>query len=344
MRRASEIRLGVLAVFTTCLLSSSGWAIDFTVFAVGPIETDAHLAGIGTDASDTLVAGAGVSGVWTVSSMGQFDLLIDPGVIPHAWDFAVDASGDLYIADSSSVKTVYHRDAFGTVSVFATFPELITEIEFDHDGNLIAVATLAGLLYTVSPSGEVSVLLAGLDFPQTVAVDSLGDIYTTIQDDNGSLIAIDPVGPIVTTVLTDLEDATTHGSGWLGAEFDSEDNLFMIGGGDVVIVDYALRVGSVHPPVGPIGITIAADDSIYLSSQSSNLILVPEPHPAWLWLAGLAGLAALPPRGGRRTVDRSWVAPARSMHPSSERGATSGARTTTAPGASAPGAVGHSIA
>ena len=96
---------------------------------------------------------------------------------------AVNKKGDIYFTDQPNDK-IWKYDAKGRLSVFMDKTGRSNGLYFDRQGNLIACADLKGELWSISPSGEKTVLLDNyegkqLNGPNDLWIDAKGGIYFT---------------------------------------------------------------------------------------------------------------------------------------------------------------------
>src|SRR5262249_48396917 len=90
-------------------------------------------------------------------------------------DFAFDGKGHIVGKRGNAVVLV---DGQGSTSL-AQLPGQVYGLRYAPNGNLIAALPGPGKLVTVTPSGEVSELAAGLGQPNGVYVDFDGNIWVT---------------------------------------------------------------------------------------------------------------------------------------------------------------------
>jgi len=112
---------------------------------------------------------------------------------------AFDGSGNLYIADGS---TVDRMTPSGAVSTFATGFNYAWGLAF-HDGNLFVADYGGNSISEVSPAGGVSTFATGLSSPTGIAFDSSGNLF--VCSGTGSLDSVTPDGA-VTTVASGLNN------------------------------------------------------------------------------------------------------------------------------------------
>lgn len=96
---------------------------------------------------------------------------------------AVNKKGDIYFTDQPNDK-IWKYDVKGKLSLFMDKTGRSNGLYFDHEGNLLACADEKGELWSISPSGEKTVLLDNyegrqLNGPNDLWVDPRGGIYFT---------------------------------------------------------------------------------------------------------------------------------------------------------------------
>ncbi len=214
----------------------------------------------------TTVAGGTVGYADGLGAAAQFD---------EPMGVAMDATGDLYVADTGndcirviapggSVTTLAGSpgqagltDGVGSAARFDA-PAALT---FDPSSNAIYVAdtgnhcvrrvSLAGVVQTIAGNGQYgdadgNGASARFDGPMGIAVDASGNLFVS-DTNNNDIREIDPSGEVTTIA----------GSGWSGnydgpgalAEFDHPAGLIVLGPGDLAVCDTDNdRVREVHLP------------------------------------------------------------------------------------------------
>ena len=155
---------------------------------------------------------------------------------------ALDSTGNLFIADDGNAR-VRKVDPGGTITTFAgngASPangngdggpaasarfNSVTDIAFDTRGNLYIADTFAGNIREVLPDGTITTFARGLSSPRGLAVDTVGNVYTSeffssLQGPaSADAVRISPDGTI--TVL--LHNILGFGK----MAFDSQGNVYV---------------------------------------------------------------------------------------------------------------------
>jgi sugar lactone lactonase YvrE len=262
----------------------------------GGLATDATLrnpGGLAVDASGNLyfadsgnhrvrkVSPTGI--ISTVAGIGQYGFSGDGGPATNArldtpWGVAVDASGNLYIADSYNqrirrvspagiISTVAGNGAGGfsgdgglATNANLKFPMWVA---VDGSGNLFITDTNNQRIRKVSPSGTISTAAgtgnlgfsgdggpatsANLNYPSGLAVDGSGNLF--IADTNNERVRmVSPSGTISTVAGTGTRGFSGDGGPAVSARLSIPYGLAVDGLGNLFIVDGGnYRVRKVSP-------------------------------------------------------------------------------------------------
>jgi sugar lactone lactonase YvrE len=238
-------------------MSTFYWPSALTVDASGTVyiaDTYNHLIRkISIDGVVSTFAGSG--------SMGNLNGTGTQASFKYPTGIAVDASGNLYVADQSN-HLIRKITSAGVVSTFAgsgvagntNSTGLLasfnnpTGIAVDAQGNvyvadmsnhLIRKITSAGVVSTLAGNGVSSNLngtgtAAGFSSPYGIAVDSLGNVYVS-ETGNQSIRKITSAG-VVTTLAGSGSSGSTNGVG-SAASFYNPAGLAVDGSGNVYVAD-----------------------------------------------------------------------------------------------------------
>ncbi len=161
-------------------------------------DTDNHtIRKITPEGAVTTVAGTpGASGI--TDGVGSAARFSNPA------DVAVDASGNIFVADSYGNKAIRKISPQGVVTTLTRNVGYPTDIDVDTSGNLY-VADNDGSVRKVSPEGTVVTLasLPNYNRPHGIAVDGTGNVYVNkgsapAGSDISQMYKITPAGSVVT--------------------------------------------------------------------------------------------------------------------------------------------------
>ena len=175
---------------------------------------------------------------------------------------AVDADGNLFIADSSN-RRIRKVDPSGTITTFAALPGAPRGMEFDAAGNLFYADSTKSSIRRVDPSGAITTIAgvgrwgfggdggpatrAHLAAPSDVAVDAAGNLY--IADENNHRIRkVDSTGIITTIAGSGDWGFAGDGGPAVEARFDRPRGVAVDAAGNVYIADHGNhRIRRVDP-------------------------------------------------------------------------------------------------
>ena len=182
---------------------------------------------------------------------------------------AVDASGNLYIADSRD-NAVRKVSTSGVISTFVSggfsghgAPMLPMSIAVDSSGNLFMTTELVGPMVEVSPGGVTSDTIYGkAAYGLLVAVDGAGDVFFG----GGGCSTIGKVTP--NGSLTRIAGTCTTGDSWYSG--DGGPGFGAVFGGD-----------QVRGQMSPLGVAVDVAGNVYVADTGNNVIrmLQPTSHP-----------------------------------------------------------------
>jgi len=194
-----------------------------------------------------------------------------PGGFDGVADFAMDAGGNLYVANSGN-GTISMVTPGGVVSIFASGFRSPDGLAFGADGNLYVSDWINNNVSTVTPDGVVSTLATGLDRPAGLVVDASGNLYVA-NSGNNTVSVISPVG-LVSTFVSGVSDPQ-------GLALDGSQNLYVVNG-DIGTVSKITPSGVISTVAGvfnnPGGVAFDANGDLYVSYQNAaeNTVLVSE--------------------------------------------------------------------
>jgi gluconolactonase len=117
-----------------------------------------------------------------------FDTLAKPTLISNQFAFtegcSVAKNGDVFFTDQPNDKIWKYDMKKGELSVFLDKTGHANGTYFDKKGNLVTCSDAKGELWSISPKGEVTVLMTDLDGkqlngPNDIWIDKKGGIYMT---------------------------------------------------------------------------------------------------------------------------------------------------------------------
>jgi sugar lactone lactonase YvrE len=200
--------IGDGAPATTAVLNPGGIALDpdGNLFVADPLNY--RVRKVGLDGVMTTVAGNGMHQYCGDGGPAAAACLFNP------LDVAVDAAGNLYIADGDRIRQV---DTAGTISTLATTAPIfttLTSIAVDAFGHVFVAASSVNRIMRYSPGGGITTFAgtgernfcgdggqaidACLAFPRGVTVDAAGNVF--IADLVNWRVRKVDAGGVITTV------------------------------------------------------------------------------------------------------------------------------------------------
>lgn len=139
---------------------------------------------------------------------------------------AVDRDGNVYSTFSGargqkSPVSIYKVDADNTSRPFVTDLMNPTGLAFDAEGLLYVSSRYEGIVYQVTPSGNMSVFVEGMGVATGIAFDSEGNLY--VGDRSGTIFKISKSRQIYVFATLEPSIAAYH------LAFGPEDDLYVTG-------------------------------------------------------------------------------------------------------------------
>ena len=254
---------------------------------VSPAGIISTIAGNGTRGS------SGDGGLATAASLS------DP------WGMAVDASGNLYIADTGN-RRIRKVSPDGIIRTVAGNVDA-TAVAVDASGNLYIADTRQ--IRKVSPDGIISTVAGTADaiHPGGVALDASGNLY--IADQGNCIRKVSPAGIISTFAGSGTQGFSGDGGPATAASLNNPFGVAVDAAGNLYIADtFNYRIRKVSPAgiistvagdgvrnfsgdglpatmsslYDPLGVTVDASGNLYIADMGNNRIrkLVPSQSPA----------------------------------------------------------------
>jgi sugar lactone lactonase YvrE len=214
----------------------------------------------------------------SVEANGSFALLQAGGLMSNVEGVAIDASGNVYVADSpnnSNDKVVKITPA-GVATTFAAFGTRVspTGLVFDTAGNLFVATQDDHSIRKVTPGGTISTFTSSnlLSRPFGLAFDGLGNLYAANLGNN-TVVKVSPAG-------TQSLFATGSFINPFGLAFNTSGDLFVSNFGTQRI-DRITPAGSVSsfysgsPLSGPtMGLGVDPDDYVYVATGGNQIVRI----------------------------------------------------------------------
>lgn len=253
--------------------------------SVPAIQAELSPTAIAVDTAGNLFIGDSVFGIsrirkvdakgiiTTVAGGAQCCALGDGGSALSAylsipWGLAVDASGNLYIAqvDTSNNNLIRKVSSNGTITTVAgggaasgdggsaTSASLAHPlgVAVDAAGNLYIAEATGNRVRKVSKSGTITTI-AAIDSPWHVAVDTSGNLYVT-QSSDAAVQSITPAGAIATIAGTGAHGFSGDGGPAMSAMLDRPAGIALGSKGAIYVADATTGIARVRllTPIAPL--------------------------------------------------------------------------------------------
>lgn len=216
---------------------------------------------------------------------------------------AVDGSGNVYTTFSGSrgQKTpvaVYRIDAGFNARPLISDLMNATALAFDRDGLLYVSSRYDGIVYQVTPRGEMSIYVEGMGVATGIAFDKDENLY--VGDRSGTIFKISRSRQIYVFATVEPSIAAYH------LAFGAEDYLYLTGPttssfDSVYRISPAGDVETFYRGLGrPQGMAFDVDDNLYVSASMGGrrgVVRIAPDRRAELFLSGpnIVGLCFAPP-------------------------------------------------
>ncbi len=217
---------------------------------------------------------------------------------------AVDREGNLYSTFSGSrgqksPVSIYKIDTNYSSKPFVTDLMNPTGLAFDQDGLLYVSSRYDGIIYQVTPTGNMTVFVEGMGVASGIAFDSEGNLY--VGDRSGTIFKISRTRQIYVFATLEPSIAAYH------LAFNDNDDLFVTGpttsSFDAVYrVNRAGEVDTYYRGLGrPQGLTFDAEGRLYVAASlrgKRGVVRVDQAQKPEVFLSGpsIVGLAFTPSR------------------------------------------------
>lgn len=214
----------------------------------------------------------------SVAADGSFTLLKAGSPMSNVQGIAIDASGNVYVADSpnnSNDKVVKITPA-GVATTFAAFNTRVspTELVFDTEGNLFVATQHDHSIRKITPGGTISTFTSSnlLNRPFGLAFDAAGDLYAA-SFGNNTVVKVSPDG-------TQSLFATGSFNNPNGLAFNTSGDLF-VSNFSTQRIDRITPAGTVSsfysgsPLTGnTMGLAIDVSDNVYVGTGGNQIVRI----------------------------------------------------------------------
>jgi sugar lactone lactonase YvrE len=214
-----------------------------------------------------------VGRVNSVQSDGTFSQFAKGGLMSNVEGIAIDASGNVYVADSpnNSNDKVVKITPSGTVTSFAAFGTHVspTGLVFDSDGNLFVATQTENSIRKITPGGTISTYSSStlLNRPFGLAFDGFGNLFAACHGNN-TIVKFDSSGSA--SVFANLSTSNPN-----GLAFNTSGDLFVSYNSSGQI-DRLTRDGSITTFYSgssfsqAMGLAVDPSDNVYVASNNPS--------------------------------------------------------------------------
>jgi len=217
----------------------------------------------------------------TAAHFGGWQTTVGTG-LNNPQGVAVDANGNVYIADTGNNRVLIETLSAGTytqttVGSGLSFPGAVAVdgsgnvYIADTSNNRVLIETLSEGTYTQTTVGS------GLSGPQGVAVDGSGNVYIADTGNNRVLIETLAEGTYTQTIVVSPLGAPT------GVAVDASGDVYVADGDEEVLLE-ALSAGTYTQNTvatglsNPQGVAVDAIGDVYIANCCSNQVLIETPN------------------------------------------------------------------
>lgn len=259
---------------TTTAMGSTDAAIQLatptSTVTYADLGTTGQVLGMAVDPANDIYVAANSGNVYRVDGVSRAVTNFATG-LTNASDIALDASGNVYVADSGAGAIYKYSSAGGMPTTIATGLNTPEAITFDLQGNLY-----------IAEDGSIAVLAAGATTPTTL-VSNAGDLLTMTLNSTGTTLFASTGTGIVgfnkTTGAADNTYSSVSASDVGDMTFDASGNLYL---GEIAEIVKVLPNGTTSNYA-----TVAQEFGGFVLTD------VPEPGPTACLALGAAGLLLL---------------------------------------------------
>lgn len=192
---------------------------------------------------------------------------------------AVDAAGNVYIADSANGRVLKETLSSGsfTQSVVASGLNNPYGVAVDGAGNVYIADTNNNRVLEETPSASgytQSIAVTGLNAPRGLAVDASGDVYIADTANNRVLKETPSAGSYTQSTVVSGTSYTP-----LAVSVDASGDVYILGDQSLILKEtlssgsYTESTVSATGLVAPAGIAVDASGNVYVTDYNANVVL-----------------------------------------------------------------------